>query len=361
MTEFSHHMSDRTSVHSSDESNGASSDPSSDALNDEANDEVNNELSDELNDEYDVLVIGGGAAGLNGALMLARSRRSVAVIDAGRPRNAPADAIHGLLGREGMPPGELLERGRAEVRGYGGSVVSGEVSRVTQKDGSFHVTLEDGRVSRARRLLIATGLVDELPDVAGLEEGWGHSVIHCPYCHGWEVRDQAIGVLGAGPMSLHQVQLFRQLSEDIVLFTHTMPPLTDEQREVLAARDVRVVEGSVNAWEPKGVRLADGNLIPRDVLAVAPRFTLRTDFLNDLGLRPVEHPTGFGTHLPADATGRSTVPGVWVAGNATDPTAQVGSAATAGAWAGAQINADLVAEDTQHAVDARAAAAPTRT
>jgi thioredoxin reductase len=311
------------------------------------------EFSDRLNDEYEVLVIGGGSAGLSGALMLARSRRSVAVIDAGRPRNARADGVHGLLARDGMPPAELLDRGQAEVRGYGGHVVFGEGSGIVREDGGFKVTLADGRVSRARRLLVTIGLVDELPDVSGLAEGWGHNVIHCPYCHGWEARDRAIGVLGSSPMSLHQVQLFRQLSDDVTFFTHTMPPLTDEQYEELAARDISVVDAVVTAWEPGGVRLADNALIPRDVLAVAPRATLRADFLAALGLEPVEHPSGMGVHIPADATGRSGVSGVWLAGNVTDPSAQVGAAAAAGALAGAHINADLVAEEVRLAVKAR--------
>ena len=318
------------------------------------------EFSDRLNDEYEVLVVGGGAAGLSGALTLARSRRSVAVIDAGRPRNARADGVHGLLAREGMSPAELLERGQAEVRGYGGHVVSGEVGGVVREDDGFRLTLADGRVSRARRLLVTIGLVDELPEVAGLAEGWGHDVIHCPYCHGWEARDRAIGVLGSGPMSLHQVQLFRQLSDDITFFTHTMPPLTDEQYEELAARDVSVVDGVVTAWELGGVRLANNTLIPREVLAVAPRATLRADFLVALGLTPVEHPSGMGVHIPVDVTGRSTVPGVWVAGNVADPSAQVGAAAAAGVIAGAQINADLVAEETRLAVNTRRAKATTR-
>ena len=319
------------------------------------------EFSDRWNDEYEVLVIGGGAAGLSGALMLARSRRSVAVIDAGRPRNARADGVHGLLARDGMPPAELLERGQAEVRGYGGHVVSGEVGGVVREDGgTFKVTLADGRVSRARRLLVTIGLVDELPDVAGLAEHWGRDVIHCPYCHGWEARDRAIGVLGTSPMSLHQVQLFRQLSDNVALFTHTMPPLTDEQYEELVARDISIVHGVVAAWESGGVRLADSTLIPREVLAVAPRATLRAGFLAALGLRPVEHPMGMGEYLPADATGRSSVPGVWLAGNVADPFAQVGAAAAAGAMAGAQINADLVAGETRVAVESRATLAAPR-
>src|SRR5689334_13038452 len=140
---------------------------------------------------YDVAVVGGGAAGLNGALMLARSRRSVAVIDAGEPRNAPAEGVHGLLGREGMPPAELLALGREEVRSYGGHVVTSRVTGAARKDDGFVLALDDGREVRARRLLVTTGLVDELPDVPGLRELWGSDVIHCPYCHGWEVRDKA--------------------------------------------------------------------------------------------------------------------------------------------------------------------------
>ncbi|WP_433135433.1 NAD(P)/FAD-dependent oxidoreductase [Actinomadura nitritigenes] len=315
-------------------------------------------MTERLKDAYDVVVVGGGAAGLNGALMLARSRRSVVVVDAGSPRNAPAEGVHGLLARDGMPPAELLERGRAEVRRYGGHVAAGTVTEAVRGDGGFTVGLAGGRTVRARRLLVTTGLVDELPDVPGLAERWGRDVVHCPYCHGWEVRDQAIGVLSSGPMSVHQALLFRQLSDDVVFFAHTAPPLGGEQAEQLAARGVRVVEGEVAGLEIAddrlvGVRLADGAVVPRDALAVASRMTARGGFLAGLGLRPVEHPTGAGEHIPADAVGRTEVPGVWVAGNVTDLSAQVGAAAAAGAMAGAQINADLVAEEARDAVAAR--------
>ncbi|GCD92392.1 NAD(P)/FAD-dependent oxidoreductase [Embleya hyalina] len=314
-------------------------------------------MTDRLMDGYDVVVIGGGAAGLNGALMLARARRSVVVIDAGAPRNAPAEGVHGLLAREGMPPAELVERGRAEVRGYGGHVVTGEVDSVAREADGFTVALADGRTVRARRLLVTTGLVDELPEVPGLRERWGRDVLHCPYCHGWEVRDGAIGVLASGPMSMHQVLLFRQWSDDITFFPHTMAPPTEEEAEQLAARGIRVVAGEVASVEVvddrlAGVRLADGTLIERDALAVATRMVARADFLAGLGLRAVAHPSGVGEHVPADPTGRSEVPGVWVAGNVTDLMAQVGAAAAGGAAAGAQINADLVAEDTRRAVAA---------
>jgi thioredoxin reductase len=313
-------------------------------------------VTGEPEDSYDVVVFGGGAAGLNGALMLARARRSVLVVDAGSPRNLPADGVHGLLGHDGIPPAELLERGRAEVRRYGGHVLPGEVTTAARDGSVFAVELADGSSLRARRLLVATGLVDELPDVSGLRERWGRDVIHCPYCHGWEVRDQAIGVLASGPMSTHQALLFRQMSDDVAYFTHTMP-LDAEQAEQLTARDIRVIDGTVASLEVAedqltGLRLADGTLVAREAVVVAPRMLARAGFLADLGLRPTEHPSGAGEHIPADPTGRTDVPGVWAAGNVTDLSAQVGAAAAAGAMAGAQINADLAQEEMRQAVEA---------
>ncbi len=313
--------------------------------------------TEELAPDYDVIVIGGGAAGLNGALMLARSRRSVAVIDAGRPRNAPADGVHGLLARDGMPPAELLERGRAEVRSYGGTVVTGTVSSVSgaaSDEAGFRVGLTDGRTVGARRLLVTTGLVDELPDVPGLQERWGRDVVHCPYCHGWEVRDEAIGVIASSPMVAHQALLFRQLSDDVTVFVHTTA-LDDTDRERLLARGVRLVEGEVAGVEVSddritGVRLTGGEVIARSVIAVQTRMVARGGLLASLGLSTVDHPLGMGSAVPADPTGLTSVPGVYVAGNVTDLSAQVGAAAAAGALAGARINADLVEEETTAAV-----------
>jgi thioredoxin reductase len=318
----------------------------------------------ELMNVYDVVVIGGGAAGLNGALMLARSRRSVVVLDAGVPRNAPADGVHGLLGHDGIAPAELVERGRAEVRRYGGHIVSGDVVAATREADQFRVTLADAREVRARRVLIASGLVDELPDVPGVRELWGRDVLHCPYCHGWEVRDKAIGVLATGPRAMHQASLFRQLSDDIVFFSHTAPP-TEEQAEELAALGIRVVDGKVRSLDIEGdrlagVRLADGTVVKLDALVVMPWMVARASSLTDLGLRPTVHPSGLGEHIPTDSSGRTDVPGVWAAGNVTDLAAQVGASAAAGAFAATQINADLVAEDTRSAVELHRAALPVR-
>jgi thioredoxin reductase len=312
-------------------------------------------MSGELSAAYDVVVIGGGAAGLNGALMLARSRRSVVVLDGGAPRNLPADGVHGLLGHDGIPPAELVERGRAEVRQYGGHTVTADVATVVRDGHQFVVSLSDGRDVRARRLLIATGLVDELPDLPGLRERWGRDVLHCPYCHGWEVRDKAIGVLATGPRAMHLASLFRQLTDDIVFFSQTAPP-NDEQAEELAALGIRVIDDMVESLDIeddrlRGVRTVDGTVIERDALVVVPWMVARASFLTDLGLHATLHPSGLGEHIPADPTGRTDVPGVWVAGNVTDIAAQVGASASAGAFAAAQINADLVAEDTRVALD----------
>jgi thioredoxin reductase len=308
-----------------------------------------------MENSYDVVVIGGGAAGLSGALMLARSRRSVLVIDSGAPRNAPAAGVHGLLGHDGLLPAELLERGRQEVRSYDGEIATGTVESVAREGDRFAVTLAGGQSVAARRLLVTTGLVDELPDVPGLKERWGRDVLHCPYCHGWEVRDQAIGVLSSGPMSVHQALLFRQLTDDLVFFAGAGDQLSSEQREQLRARDIRIVDGAVSSVEIVddrivGVRVRDGELVPREAIAVATHMVARAAFLASLGLRAVPHPSGTGQYVPAEPGGRAEVPGVWVAGNVTDLRAQVGGAAAAGAMAGAEINADLVMEETDAAV-----------
>lgn len=254
---------------------------------------------------YDVVVIGGGGAGLGGALMLGRSRRSVLVVDEGEPRNAPASGVHGFLTRDGMNPAALLETGRAEVRGYGVQLLDGRVASSESVDGGFTVTLEDGSRVGARRLLVTTGLIDELPDIPGVRERWGREVLHCPYCHGWEVRDQAIGVLGSGPMSVHQALLFRQLTKDLMLFLHTAPEPTDEEAEQLAVRGITVVEGEVASLEVEedrltGVRMRSGEVIARQAVTVTPRCIARAGMLT--GLETIAHPSGMGEHIEADAT-----------------------------------------------------------
>jgi thioredoxin reductase len=311
--------------------------------------------------KYDVIVVGGGAAGLSGALALARSRRSVLVVDDGTPRNAPAAGVHNYLTRDGVPPSEISAIGRQEVIGYGGELVAGTVTTARREDDGFTVGLADGTTYQGRRLLVTTGLTDVLPDVPGLAERWGKEVLHCPYCHGWEVRDQAIGVLATSPMAVHQAQLFRQLSDDVTLFLHTAPELTDEQWEQLAARGIAVIQGKVEQIEVDndrltGVRLEGGKVIRRQAMAIQTTMRARADFLADLGLETtVLEADGItiGTAIKVDAMGATQVPGVFAAGNVTDPKATVMPAAASGLMAGGGLNFDLITEETRLAVAAR--------
>ncbi|MEU1470074.1 NAD(P)/FAD-dependent oxidoreductase [Streptomyces sp. NPDC005761] len=319
----------------------------------------------DMTQTYDVVVIGGGAAGLSGALALARARRSVLVIDAGNPRNAPASHVHNYLGREGTPPSELVATGRKEVAAYGAEIVEGEVVSAEKlpAGAGFRVVRGDGTAVTARRLLVTTGLVDELPPIPGLAERWGQDVLHCPYCHGWEVRDMAIGVVALTPMAVHQALLWRQWSADVTLFLHHAPEPSDEEYEQLAARGIAVVDGEVTGLEAggdrlTGVRLAGGRVVPREAVVVQPRFTARSGVLDGLGLHAIPLEMGghtLGTYIAADPTGATEVPGVWAAGNVASLMEQVIGSAAAGLKAGAALNADLVTEDTRRAVEARRA------
>lgn len=302
---------------------------------------------------FDVAVLGGGAAGLSGAVVLGRARRSVVVIDAGSPRNAPAAGVHGFLTRDGISPLELVEIGRTEVERYGGLVLPATAVAARRTGDWFEVTLADGRAIAARRLLVTTGLTDQLPDVTGVAERWGRDVLHCPYCHGWEVRDQHVGVLATNPeWAVHQALLFRQLTPQVTVFQHTAPALTEQQAAELTAWGIGVVPGQVDSLEVTddriaGLRLADGTLVACSAVVVAPRLVASSGVLKGLGLEPTAHPMGIGESIAADPTGRTEVPGVWVAGNVTDVTAQVVGSAAGGVTAAAAINADLVAEDTR--------------
>ncbi len=299
---------------------------------------------------YDVAIIGGGAAGLSAALVLSRALRSVLVVDAGRPRNAPAAHMHGYLSRDGFPPSDLLASGREEVTRYGGILLEGRVTEVLP-DGrtGFWALVDSGQRIAARRVLVTTGLRDELPEIPGLRDRWARDVLHCPYCHGHEVRDRQLGVIGDGPAAVRYAQIVRQWTHDLVYFT---PPdvLTQAERAGLVARAIGVVEGDIEQLvvdddQLRGVQMADGCVVPRDALFVPPRFVPHSDLLAGVGCDIDD--AGWVT---ADPTGRTSVPGVWVAGNVVDPRAQVITAAGAGSAAAIALNADLVEDDVASAV-----------
>ncbi len=338
-----------------------------------------------MEDVLDVLIVGGGAGGLNAALMLSRTRRRVLVIDSGDPRNAPAREVHGFVSRDGTPPTELLAAGRAEVERYGGRVMTGEVRALRRThdghgdygdhgddghghhnghDGSdshdrhdhcdrhhshdrlaFEAELADGRTVLARRMIVATGLRDVLPDVPGLRERWAREVLHCPYCHGWEVRDQPLGVLavaGREAAAVHQALLVRQLSHDVVCFAEA---LTEADRARLTAGGIRIVDGAVGGLVVeddalRGVRLADGTVVARSALFVPTRPVPRDELLTGLGC--VRDEDG---RVRTDPSGLTSVPGVWAVGNAVDVGAHAVTAAAGGAKAALSVNLHLIEED----------------
>lgn len=306
-------------------------------------------------DEYDVAVVGGGAAGLSAALVLTRARRKVVVVDSGKPRNAPASHLQGFLSRDGMPPAELLAAGREEVAGYGGHLLDGTVARIATRPDSgdgrllFEVSLADGGSLGTRRVLVTTGLRDVLPDVPGVRERWGRDLLHCPYCHGFEVRDQPLGVLGGTPEAVAHAHLVREWAGDVVLFTHGTT-LTPDQTEGLLARAVGVVEEPVVRLVVEddrltGVELASGHVVARTAVFVRPSFVPNDDLLTEVGCVTDDH--GW---VVTDGTGLTSVPGVWAAGNAANPRAQVITAAGEGSAAAIAINNDLVEEDIPIAV-----------
>ncbi|MFI6304655.1 NAD(P)/FAD-dependent oxidoreductase [Amycolatopsis thailandensis] len=294
-----------------------------------------------MNDEYDVVIIGGGVAGLSAALVLGRARRKVVVIDGGSPRNAPAAHSQGFLTRDGIPPKELLAIGRDEVRAYGVEIVDDVVHRLRHDKA---VELASGRVISGRRIVVTTGLADELPDVPGVAERFGTDVLHCPYCHGWEVRDQRFGVLATSDKAVHQALIVWQWSKDLTFFTHTQQISADD-RAKLTGLGIRIVDGKVSELAVEndrltGVRLVDGEVVERDVVFVGPKFVPHDELLAQIGCARTE--TG---SIAVDAQGRTNVDGVWAAGNVVDPMAQLVVAAGDAYRMATVLNFDLVLED----------------
>ena len=304
---------------------------------------------------WDVVVIGGGPAGLAAALMLGRSRRRVLVVDAGSPRNRFAAHMHGVLGNEGADPAGLLARGRDEVAGYGVRVIEDAVDRVELVDGGVRVELTGGAVHEARRVLVATGITDELQPVPGLAQRWGSTVLHCPYCHGWEVRDRRLGVLVTSPLGLHAAELVRQLSEQVTLFAAGVE-LDDATRHRLRARGVRVIESAVTEVVGEGdsieaVCTEDGQRHPLDALFAMAQPRTHDAFLAHLELARSETP--FGSYLAVDPMGKTSDERIWAAGNVTNPMANVPVSIAAGTMAGAALNGVLTAADFDAAVQAQ--------
>lgn len=296
---------------------------------------------------HDVIIIGAGAAGLSAGLVLARAQADVLIIDAGEPRNAAAAEMHGFLSRDGVPPADFLAEGRREVVDYGGTFLSASVRAIEVNDGAFTAKLANGVVATARALLVSTGSTDELPHIPGVRDRWGTLVHHCPYCHGYEVLDKTIAVIG-GPvreLSLKQAGLLRRFSDRVILATNCIE-LTSAERHRLEAFGVRVVDGRVShlVGQPgslEGVALANGTTVECEAVFIAPRQRPNDGLLRSLGCE-VDAATGF---VVANEVGQTSVPGVWAAGNVVTPTAQVITAAGNASASAIAINGWLLHKD----------------
>lgn len=301
-------------------------------------------------ERYDTVIVGGSNAGLSAALMLGRGRRRVLVCDTGKPANAPAHEAHGFFTRDGTPPSELLRIGREQLQPY----MSVELRHVaitgaTSDDTGFAVALSDGTTVQTRSLLLATGVQPVFPAIEGVAERWGEGVNQCPYCHGWEVRDQPLAVYAAGDHGFHYALMIANWSRDIIALTDGPAAFSDAQWDTLKAREIRVQEGRIARLEGPGRTLAaiifaDGTRLPRHGLFMAPGKRQHSDLAAQLGCALT--PDG---SVQVNPFGLTSVPGVYAAGDMTHIMMQSLPVAVAeGATAGAMLNNALIMAGVAH-------------
>ena len=299
---------------------------------------------------WDCIVIGAGAAGLSGALVLGRARRRTLVIDAGAQSNRVAHGIGGLLGQDTRPPAEFYAAGRAELAAYPSvELRDGEVVRGERDDAGFVLELADGTRETARRMLLATGMDYRHPALPGIEARWGRSVFHCPFCHGWEVRDAALGVLDRGESGLHRALLLRMWSEDVTLFAGGSPDLDEADRARLVAAGVAIEEREVAGLAGPGdtltaVVFADGSERACGGLLVPVTLHQRSTLAQDLGAAVAAPGPVVADALEVDAKHCTTVPGLFAAGDAITQMPSVATAVAAGSTAAAMIVQSLLAQ-----------------
>lgn len=306
---------------------------------------------------YDAVIVGAGSAGLSAALVLGRSRRRVLVLDGGESRNAPSAGVHAFFTRDGTSPGELMEIGRDQLRPYDGVEYRAvRATEVSGSDGAFEVGLEDGEDVLARKLVLATGVVDGLPETPGFRELWGRGVYHCPYCHGWEVLDRPLAVYAgggdpAGPIG--RAVLIRNWSRDLVVLTNGPSDLDAAGRETLDALGVPLNEKPIARLDGREdgseglsrIVFEDGSTLAREGLFYGPPQRQRSGFAESLGCEVVAMGPD-AEFIEADRmTGETSVPGVYAAGDAGPPPQSVANAAASGAGAGAFLNHVLCGED----------------
>lgn len=311
-------------------------------------------MTNQSTDRFDAIIVGAGPAGLSAALVLGRSRRRVLVVDAGKPRNAVSHAAHSFFSRDGIAPSELLKIGREQLHQYDGvRFQTGEVLDAMQLGSSatdlkrdrFQVTLSTGEQFAARKLLLATGMKDILPAIAGFAELWGTSIFACPYCHGWEVRDQPLAIYGKGETGFETTVLITDWSRDLILCSDGSAELSDQQRQQLTNWGVELCEEKIDRLESEngvlsGIVLANGKVIPRRGIFLRPQQQQQSDLANKLGCELTE--TGL---VQVALNQQTSVPGLYAVGDLSSPLSQIAVAATNGAIAASFMNRALIEEN----------------
>jgi thioredoxin reductase len=315
---------------------------------------------------FDTIIVGSGPAGLSAALLLGRSLKRVLVIDSGKPRNAVSHGANGFLSRDGLAPLELLQIGREQLAKYDSvKFHSGKVIDAQHLDSSatgtgrdcFEVTIDNGERLAARKLLLATGVRDILPDLDGFAELWGTGVFHCPYCHGWEVRDKSLAIYGKGAAGVEQAMMLTGWSRDLILFSDGDAGLNDEQRQKLAKWGIEICEEKMVGLEGEngaltGVMLANGQVIPRDGIFLHPKLQQHSDLAKKLGCDFAENSFGIFTNIFTENSfirvgedKQTSVPGLYAVGDTSSLLSQLTVVAAAGVAAAVSINRALIEEN----------------
>lgn len=312
-------------------------------------------LTERREADVDVVVVGGGVAGLQAALVLGRARRGVIVVDGGEPRNARAHAVHNLAGHEGIAPGELLARARADAERYGVVILPGAVAGARYTDARWRVALRtdaaDGGALRARALVLATGVAEELPPVEGLAALWGGDVVSCPYCHGWEARNSPVAVVGSGSRAWRQLLLLRRFTDDLVLLSDGPADLDAERLDHLRRVGITVREDPLarvvaDQGRLAAVEFADGELLPRSVLFASTTRRQASTLPAELGCTVTD------AAVSTDADGRTGVPGVWAVGSCAHPALTVAGSAGDATTTAIALDGALLDEETAAAATA---------
>ncbi len=302
---------------------------------------------------FDVIVVGGSYAGLSASLALGRSRRNVLIIDSGNPCNAQTPHSHNFLTQDGKTPLQIARLGKEQVLMY--PTVSYDqdlVVSVHKEFDQFHVHTESGKSFSSRKLLLATGIKDAMPDLEGFKACWGISVLHCPYCHGYEVRDTTIGVLSSGNEAIEWIKVLQNWSKDLILFTDGGPAFSNEQTEFLSKLSISIVKSPLKSLIHEGgylngVELMDGTFISLKAIFARVPFTHVTDIANQLGCAFADN-----NLIKVDELGKTNVEGVYAAGDNSQLYRSVSLAVSSGTKSGVGINKELIEADINKLISA---------